>query len=334
MDNAISILDFHRDRLRRKRIERGQDDDERSLRSSGLKGFGELLRQIAKFEAGYSETDLDELKDFIAMVTPDDEFGMSQKNRTRLTALLEQPTYAMLLALPQHLMNGATKLLDEATMTGRAATSLEAARLAMYATALEILLFLPLRRKNLLTLSLDINLRRPNPRGLIVEIFVPAQSVKNKKAIYWPVEPASARLIDLYIKKFRPLLAADTNQYLFPGIGESHRNEAEFGDRLSKLVASKIRAEFNCHLVRHFAAVRYLRQHPGHYEVVANILGHRSTTTTQKFYCGLEIDAAARHANGLLTTERRRNKTIAIGAYHRGAGAAHRSKRVVRVMSQ
>lgn len=241
------------------------------------------------------------------MVTPNGEFGMSEKNRTRLTALFGDPAYSMLLGLPAHWM----KLAEE---PGR--DPYEAARLAMYAAALEILLFLPLRRMNLLKLKLDSNLRRPGPNAFISEIYVPAHMVKNRATIRWPVEVASARVLENYIRKFRHLLVKADNDFLFPGIGDSHRDAAEFGDQLSKRVAREIGAAFNCHIVRHFAAVRYLRANPGAYEIAANILGHKSPQTTQKFYCGLELDAAARHSNALLFEERRITKPVAVGAYH------------------
>ena len=68
--------------------------------------------------------------------------------------------------------------------------------------------------------------------------------------------------------------------------------------------------------MRHFAVVRYLRKNPGDYQNAANILGHKTPQTTQKFYCGLELDAAARYANALLFEERQVAKPIAAGAYH------------------
>ena len=186
LENAIAILDFHRARLHKKKLENGEEFTEKELRSSQLKGIGELLRQIGKFEAGLSEDDLDELKDYIAMVTPNAEFGMSEKNRTRLTALFEEPTYSMLLRLPAHWM-------DLAAKPGR--DPYEAARMAMFAAALEILSFLPLRRGNPLKLKLDANLRRPSPNAFINEVFIPAPMVKNQRAIRWPVELESARLL-------------------------------------------------------------------------------------------------------------------------------------------
>lgn len=307
LEHPIAILDFHRERLLKRKLENGEEFTESELRSSTLKGIGELLRQIGKFEAGLSEGELDDLREYIAMVTPNEEFGMSEKNRIRLTALFEDPAYSMLLGLPAHWM----KLAQE---PGR--DPYEAARLAMYGAAVEILLFLPLRRMNLLQLKLDSNLRRPSPNAFISEIYIPAHMVKNRATIRWPVEVASARVLETYISKYRPLLAKAGNDFLFPGIGDSHRDDAEFGDQLSKRVAHEIGVEFNCHLVRHFAVVRYLRKNPGAYEIAANILGHKSPQTTQKFYCGLEIDAAARHSNALLFEERRATKQIAVGAYH------------------
>ena len=91
-----------------------------------------MLRQIGKFEAGLSEGELDDLKEYIAMVTPNAEFGMSEKNRTRLTALFEEPAYSMLLGLPEHWMDLATDPERD---------PYEAARMATYAAALEVLSF-------------------------------------------------------------------------------------------------------------------------------------------------------------------------------------------------
>jgi hypothetical protein len=143
-------------------------------------------------------------------------------------------------------------------------TPMEAARLAMFAIALEIMLVLPLRRRNVVKLRLDTNLRRPGPQALISEIFVPRRAVKNRHPITWPIEAETARLIEAYLKKYRPLL-----------------------------------------------------------EVAAHILGHKNPETTRRFYCGLELDAAARHANALLTGKRKATKILALGAYHK----PHRQRR-------
>ncbi len=103
----------------------------------------------------------------------------------------------------------------------------------MFATALEIMLVLPLRRHNVVHLRLDTNLRRQGPQAPISEIFVPRRAVKNRNPITWPIEPETAGLIETYLKKYRPLLAKPDNPYMFPGISDRARNDAQFGTDLS-----------------------------------------------------------------------------------------------------
>ena len=78
---------------------------------------------------------------------------MTDKNLRRLEGLKSPRVRAMLFHLPAELMKRA-----EAALKTRPE---EAARLAMYATAIEILLVCPLRCGNLVALRLDRHLRRP-----------------------------------------------------------------------------------------------------------------------------------------------------------------------------
>jgi integrase len=312
--NAIAILDWHSARHEKRLIERGAEINDESLRSAQLKGIGELLLQIGRYEAKLNDEDEAELAEWVSIVTPNAQSEMSEKNRNRLKALFEDRTYSWLLNLPDTLIQKAGKVEDN---------PLHAARLAMHAAAMEILLILPLRRMNLLQLRLDTNLRRLDGKRLVEEIYIPAGQVKNRVAIHWPVDPRSARLLETYIRRYRPLLAKEGNMFLFPGIGDSHRHEAEFSDRFSKRVALAIGAEFNCHLARHFSVVRYLRSNPGAYEIASLILGHKNPETTRRFYCGLETDAAARHVNKVLLEDRRATKILPIGPYYR----PHRTRR-------
>jgi integrase len=41
------------------------------------------------------------------------------------------------------------------------------------------------------------------------------------------------------------------------------------------------------HQFRHAAAAIFLREHPGEYEIVRQLLGHRSSQTAIKYYVGL-----------------------------------------------
>jgi len=54
------------------------------------------------------------------------------------------------------------------------------------------------------------------------------------------------------------------------------------------------------HQFRHAAAAVYLKHHPGDYETVRRLLGHRDIQTTIKFYCGLETIAATEEFGRLI----------------------------------
>ncbi len=50
----------------------------------------------------------------------------------------------------------------------------------------------------------------------------------------------------------------------------------------------------NPHLYRHISAFFYLQAHPGDYETVRRLLGHRSVDTTMNFYAEFDGLAARR----------------------------------------
>jgi integrase len=249
-----------------------REDD---LRSSNLIGLGETLRQIAQYVAFLPPEEIDELKKMLSFIQPEQQQGMSEKNRLRLGALLAEPVRTQLLHLPRIWMNKDAAHPET--------NPKKQALIAMYATALEILLFMPIRRDNALKLRVDTHFRRPANGKLITDIFIPGREVKNGQTLSWPVEEDSAQLIEHYLRKYRPLLAPPGNPYLFPGITDGPRNVAEFAAEFSRRVEAELGAKFNMHLIRHFAAVRYLEAKPGAYEIVAQLLGHRNPETTRRF---------------------------------------------------
>jgi len=314
--NAAAIVQFHF--KRRKAHEVGERFE---TRPAHLLGIIDVLRQIAKFHCRLPDDHVAAIASWKNALTPATQGQMTEKNRFRLRALLEPKTYAMLLHLPAELNRQAAGLWARAKNdSGRddLPAPLEAARLVMYAVALEILLFCPLRRNNLVNLDIDKDLIRAGARGPILRLIVMGGDTKNGEAIDWAVPSQSSDLLRLYLRHYRPVLAEPGNSNLFPGQGLQARNAAEFGTRVAELVERNIGAEFNMHLARHFSVVRHLRLCPGEYAVVSRLLGHRKVETTVRFYAGLESDAAATKINSLLDNERVRTRQIAAVGF-RGA---------------
>jgi site-specific recombinase XerC len=56
----------------------------------------------------------------------------------------------------------------------------------------------------------------------------------------------------------------------------------------------------NVHPFRHLAGFIFLRQHPGQYEPVRQLLGHKSLQTTIDFYTGLEHTESFKRYDAIL----------------------------------
>ena len=319
IENARKIAEFHHER--RLKHEAGERFE---TRPSGLIGILETLRQIAKFHCGLPDAHVEQIRSWKAAATPRSQGAMTQKNRERTRALLQPENYARMLHLPRLLEKRARLIWDKAIAEARAANPAavvappkEAVRLMMYAVALEILLFCPLRRHNIVTLDMSEDLIRSGPQRRVVRLIIGGGKTKTGDTYEWDVADSVADIIARWERDYRPVIAAPGNPYLFPGTeqgkgqGMQPRNESEFGNYLGELVEREIGCEFNMHVARHFAVARYLRAHPGQYAVVSRLLGHKSIQTTINFYSDLEANAAAKVFNRDVLFERDRTKPLA-----------------------
>ena len=227
-----------------------------------------------------------------------DRRGLTQKNRARLRQLDDPQNVAALLRLPY-------TLIDLAARNPR----LHAAALqAQTAAAIETLLMTALRIDNLAQLDLEQNLVRPG-RGNIVHIVIEPEDVKNREPIDYPLPLQSVELINRYVREFRPRLAPPGCTALFPGRGGGSKSLNCLRDQISATIHRYTGMRMHPHLFRHAGAKLFLDAHPGAYEVVRRVLGHRSISTTVNFYTGMEAASAVRHFDATILKRRNSEKT-------------------------
>jgi integrase len=152
----------------------------------------------------------------------------------------------------------------------------------------------PIRIANLSILELDRHLVRRRPRDPM-HIVLEGEEVKNHEPLDYPLPPETVELIELYLRRFRPLLAPAGSTALFPGRSGGPKGANGFAQQISSTIHCHTGMRINPHLFRHIAAKVYLDANPGGYEVVRRVLGHRSISTTTRFYTGLETGSAVRH---------------------------------------
>jgi integrase len=215
----------------------------------------------------------------------------------RLRVFDEPVNVKRLVNLPERMMRSAARLPNPGYNDAiRAQTAL----------AIAIELAAPLRAKNLAGLRLDQHLVRSRPgRGAVVHLVIPAGEIKNKKPLEFELARDVARLLDLYLKKFRPLLVTDGSSCLFPARQGGAKTPAQLADQIKRAIKRETGLTMNVHLFRHACAFLFLKAHPCAYETVRLLLGHSSLSVTVRAYCGLERDDAVRRYDNLLTTYRR-----------------------------
>jgi site-specific recombinase XerD len=129
--------------------------------------------------------------------------------------------------------------------------------------------------------------------------------VKNSRDLEYPLSARTLRLLDLYLDVYRPfLLKGAQSSKLFISWSGRQKTPAELGAQIPKFIRERLDLDVNVHLFRHFAGYVYLIAHPGDYETVRQLLGHKSLRTTIEFYTGLEHAASFRRYDEILESHR------------------------------
>lgn len=284
----------------RRKLSDGAKDE---LRGSHLSLVTGTLLQVGKF-VGLEEAELNKLREFNALVTRRDR-GMSRKNYERMDELSRPHARALLLNLPKEFMR-------RAKLEG--APTKDAARLALLAAAIEMLLLVPIRRQTLLSLELGTTIIRSGTRRApVIELKIPGANTKNGEHIPRRLPETSTKLICDYLDVYRPIIAHNDNRALFPsqdGLGV--RSENGFTHAVTQEVEAVTGVKCSPHIFRHVAAERYLRRRPGAYEEFRHVLSNRSAEGTHRNYAVLEAQAASERFDNIILEDRREARLITL----------------------
>jgi integrase len=261
-----------------------------------LHNFARLILSIANHWVKVPPDHLEALRDIRRDVDPG-KGDMTERNRRRLRVFNDPVNVERLVNLPERMMRLVARLSKPGYNDAVAAQT---------AVAIAIQLVAPLRAKNLAGLQLDRHIIRSRPgRGAVVHLVIPAGEVKNANPLEFELQRDVVRLLDLYLKKFRPLLVTDGSSYLFPARQGGEKTPAQLAEQIKRAIEIGTGLTMNVHLFRHACAFLYLKAHPGEYETVRLLLGHSSSAVTERAYCGLERDDAVRRYDNLIDGYRR-----------------------------
>jgi integrase len=250
------------------------------------------VRRIAA-HAGLPPHDLARLDQIAASVKREAQIepGLTAKNR-RLLEHLDDPAFIdRLVTLPAQLAQAARRSGDRR----------QAASLARDAVAVELLLTCTMRVSNLLGESIR---RFGEGRDARWVVDIPAEKVKNRLPLRYVLLPESGQLIEWYLANGHEYWSGPGSPWLFPDRRGGHVDPHFLSAYLAKRARRYVGVSITCHQFRHLAAELYLREDPNGIGVVGQHLGHRSPTTTKRFYAREQTRIATQRYHEVLARRR------------------------------
>ena len=212
--------------------------------------------------------------------------GLTDKNLDFLRKLLTPGVWGRVLKLPMAMMAEARRCQQHAPI--------RAAVIAQMAVAIAILAVAPVRLANLTSIRLGINLQKPDGPNSDYWLHFTPEDTKNNVRLEFVFKEYLTRLIDEYVHDYWPtLLRGRKEDYLFPGMRDGAKGKISFSVQITKRIYKATGLKMTVHQFRHAAGAIILKNRPGQFELVRQILGHRSIATTMRCYVGLETIQAS-----------------------------------------
>jgi hypothetical protein len=211
--------------------------------------------------------------------------GLTEKNLDFLRKVLTPGVWGRVVKLPFAMMEEARR---------RRHRPVRAAVIAQKAVAIAIETVAPVRLANLTSIRLGTNLNKPDGPDSNYWLHFAPEDVKNTVRLQFVFKEYLTQLIDEYVHDFRPtVLRGRKDDYLFPGLREGAKQKVSFSVEISRYIEKATGLKMTVHQFRHAAGAIILKNRPGEFELVRQILGHRSLTTTMRCYVGLETIQAS-----------------------------------------
>jgi integrase len=249
-----------------------------------------MLKTLAKHHAPCSDADRVAIANLSRRLATAPAMGLTAKNRERLRPFEDPAVRRQLAILPARL----TARVD-------GVRGLKAALVREDAMAIAILLHCPIRRRNLVNLHLERNLR--SLRDGRVFLVYEASEVKNRRPIEFELLPSVVAMLKAHVATRSPLLCPPGTPWLFPRRdGAQPMDPSGLSNRISSCIRKETGLWVHAHLLRHLAAKIWLDERPGQYEALRRPLGHAELSSTLNAYAGFEAGTATREFARLIAT--------------------------------
>ena len=254
------------------------------------RGLATTLVQIAKEWVKTDDATLLELKRLASKI-PGPRGDLTAKNKRFLRQFDDPQVLQRLRALP-------AKLWFQARRDRKA--DFRTLAKAQASLAIEMLIYLPIRLQNLVTLTFERHIFLHEGPGAVSTLSIPANEVKNKRPIEFDIPPHIARMLIEYRDHIAPRVLGRKPDRLFINPDGTPKVSQTLAWLIRRMCRRYAGIEVSPHKFRHLAAKVVLDNSPGAFELVKQLLGHENLKTTANCYAGIDTRRAARHHHHLL----------------------------------
>ncbi|MFL6305083.1 MAG: tyrosine-type recombinase/integrase [Candidatus Sulfotelmatobacter sp.] len=247
----------------------------------------DLAKMLVRLSVEWVKVDargLAELKRLLGKM-PAPSLGLTAKNKAALRQFDDPAVLRRLYAVADQLFTEARRE-NEPTFHTLAK--------AQAALAIEILSYIPIRPQNLAALTFDRHLFLRPGRHATSTLELSGDEVKNGVDLAFDIPRSVATKLIEYRHKLAPKVVGRRPARLFVNVDGRPKNQASVVSLITGYLRRRAGVVLTAHQFRHLSAKIMLDAEPGAFELVRQLLGHKSMKSTVGAYAGIDSRRAAR----------------------------------------
>jgi integrase/recombinase XerD len=246
---------------------------------------------------------LNHLQFTVRYICPTEDWSWLLKIAKRIAIQAKRKPEKHSLVTSETLYALGMELMDRAIANGKSAKSRSVQTSYRDGLMIALLALIPLRRRTLAALRIGKQLVRS---GDVWLLDIPAEDIKTKRPIEYPISAKLSGRIDYYLNKIRPQTpGAETHGYLWASSRSRPMGDGSIYNSVRRRTRKALGFPVNLHRFRRAAATFWSTRDPANVRGAKDVLGHASFATTEKYYVMAQSRIAGRALAGVVSNGKR-----------------------------
>ena len=213
---------------------------------------------------------------------PRDDWSWLLAISNRIKARAKEKPKRHHLVTSERLYELGLQLMDDAIASGKPPTGWRVQTAYRDGLIIALLALVPLRRRTLAALRIGKHLIKSGDAWVL---DIPADDVKTRRPLEFPISPEISRRIDVHLNEVRPLIAgAKRHDYFWASARGRPMNGGVIYAAVRRRTCNALGFPVNLHRFRHAAATLWSVQDPANARGAKDLLGHELFEPTETFY--------------------------------------------------